>query len=133
MSELNPSSKPPPYGTVPIIGRLVSVYKLWYGFQNNFPKKSRYTLGEKIDRLFLEILELLLIGGYLSREKKLLYLQKAGAKLDILKFFLQISWEIKSLDNKKYIVLSEKLNEVGKMLGGWLKQLANKTPAGGRG
>ena len=118
---------------MPIIGRLVSVYKLWYGFQNNFPKKSRYTLGEKIDRLFLEILELLLIGGYLSREKKLLYLQKAGAKLDILKFFLQISWEIKSLDNKKYIVLSEKLNEVGKMLGGWLKQLANKTPAGGRG
>jgi len=47
----------------------------------------------------------------------------------VLKFFLQIAWEIKALENKKYIALSEKLNEVGKMLGGWRKGLENKTPA----
>jgi hypothetical protein len=40
-----------------------------------------------------------------------------------LGFFLQLSWEIKSLDSKKYIFLSEKLNEIGKMLGGWIKSL----------
>lgn len=50
-------------------------------------------------------------------------LQKANGKLDLLKFFLQISWEIKILDNKKYIVLSEQLNEIGKMIGGWSKGL----------
>lgn len=54
-------------------------------------------------------------------------LQKAAAKLDLLKFFLQIAWEIKSLDNKKYILLSEKLDEIGKMLGGWMKK-AQETP-----
>jgi len=47
----------------------------------------------------------------------------ASVKLDLLKFFLQIAWEIKSLDNKKYILLSERLNEIGKMLGGWIKAL----------
>jgi hypothetical protein len=26
------------------------------------------------------------------------------------------------LDNKKYIALSEKINEIGKILGGWLGQ-----------
>ena len=55
--------------------------------------------------------------------EKLISLKNASLKLDLLKFFLQISWEIKSLDNKKYIKLSEKLNEIGKMLGGWIKSL----------
>jgi len=56
-------------------------------------------------------------------------LQKAGIKLDTLKFILQISWEIKALDNKKYIILSEHLNEIGKMLGGWIRGIQNKTLA----
>jgi hypothetical protein len=37
----------------------------------------------------------------------------------VLKIFLMILWETKSLDNKKYIALSEKLNEIGRNLGGW--------------
>ena len=45
------------------------------------------------------------------------------SKLDLLKFFTQISWEMKSLDNKKYVTLSELLNEIGRMLGGWNRQL----------
>ncbi len=35
------------------------------------------------------------------------------------KIFLMMLWETKSLDNKKYIALSEKLNEIGRNLGGW--------------
>jgi len=50
--------------------------------------------------------------------------QKSSAKLDVLKLFLRVAWEIKALDNKKYIALSEKLDEIGRMLGGWLKQLS---------
>ena len=34
-----------------------------------------------------------------------------------------MSWDIKALDNKKYIALSEALSEPGKMLGGWYNQL----------
>ncbi len=40
-------------------------------------------------------------------------------KLDTLKIFLLILWETKSLDNKKYITLSLKIDEIGRMLGGW--------------
>lgn len=50
-------------------------------------------------------------------------MQKAAAKLDLAKFFLQLLWEIGALDNKKFIVLSEKLYEIGKMFGGWVRQL----------
>lgn len=68
----------------------------------------------------------MLIAGHLTKDQKLPYLQKAIGKLDTLKFFLQISWEIKVLDNKKYIALSNPLNEIGRMLGGWLRQLQLK-------
>ena len=89
----------------------------------NFTKESRYTLGQKIDSLFLEVIENIIKAGYSDKVEKEIFLKRASVKLDLLKFFLQIAWEIKSLDHKKYINLSEKLNEVGKMLGGWIKSI----------
>ncbi|MBI2054319.1 MAG: hypothetical protein HYT36_03220 [Candidatus Staskawiczbacteria bacterium] len=37
-------------------------------------------------------------------------------------------WGIKSSDNKKYIGLSERLNDVGKNLGGWHGKLTKQKP-----
>ena len=79
--------------------------------------------------MFIEIIELLFVASYLGKQEKLPYLQKAIRRLDVLKFFFQISWEIKALDNKKYISVSSNLNEIGRMLGGWIRGIQNKTPA----
>src|SRR3990167_11069242 len=127
MAELNSSFNPPPYRVLPIIGRSVLIYKLWHEILDHISKKSRYTLGTKIDLLFIETLELLFIASYLSKQEKLPYLKKSAIKLDLLKFFLQISWETKALDTKKYIALSEPLNEIGKMLGGWIRNVEKET------
>lgn len=112
---------------LPIIQRFIAIYKRWDEFRDHFPKKSRYAIGAKIDSLFIEIAELLFIARYLGGQNKLPSLQKAAGKLDLLKFFLQIAWELKTLDNKKYIALSEPLNEIGKMLGGWMRNTGYKT------
>jgi len=121
--------KTPPHFVSLIIQRLISIYKFWLEIQDHIPKKSRYTLFEKIDLRFLETIELALAANYLSKEQKLSYLQKAVHKLDVLKFLLQIAWETKNLDNKKYIILSEKLNEIGRMLGGWIKGIIKTNSA----
>jgi hypothetical protein len=94
------------------------------------PKKSRFTLGNKIDWLFIEIIELLYTASYLNKQEKIPYLKKSIRRLDVLKFFFQVAWEIKILDNKKYITISGCLNEIGRMLGGWVRGIENKTPAG---
>jgi len=120
---------PPVRTTLTIIQHLIATYKLWHEFLPHIPKDSRYTLGIKIDGLFVEMIELIFIASYLSKNQKIPYVQKAIAKLDLIKFFLQITWEIKALDNKKYIILSEKLNEIGKMLGGWYRQLSKENLA----
>ena len=113
MAELNPHINTlqgsPPKRILPIIQKFVAAYKLWNEFKNHFPKKSKYTLGGKIDTLFLEVIEFLFIAGYLNKEQKAPVLLRANGKLDLLKFFLQIAWELKTLDNKKYVILSEYL------------------------
>lgn len=100
---------------------MTDTYKLWHGFLPHFPRLSRYTLGAKIDALFTDLIELTLLAGYASRERKAAIVQDASAKLDSLKFFLQLGWELKALDHKKYAALSAPLTEAGRMLGGWRK------------
>jgi len=39
-----------------------------------------------------------------------------------------VLWESKSLENKRYVALSTKLDEVGRMLGGWNGQLTKNSP-----
>lgn len=92
-------------------------------------KLTRYSLGEKIDLLFIDLAELILIAGYAAREQKAPLVQKASIKLDALKFFLQVAWELKSIENKNFADLIARLAEVGKMLGGWQKQLLKETPS----
>jgi hypothetical protein len=106
-----------------VLQKCTEAYKLWHSFLVDMPRLSRFTLGTKIDGLFTDIIELILLAGYDSTPQKTTLVARASTKLDALKFFLQVAWEIKTLDNNKYLRISEPLNEVGKMLGGWRKQL----------
>lgn len=45
--------------------------------------------------------------------------------LDSVKFLLSIAWEAKLLSHKQYEEIALKLNDVGKMLGGWRKNIAS--------
>jgi len=71
----------------------------------------------------VEIIEAIATASFLAREEKLPYVRLSIRKVDTLKVFLMMLWETKSLDNKKYIVLSEKIDEIGRMFGGWNGQL----------
>ncbi len=91
---------------------------------------DRYTIGAKIDDIFLSLLEFIFRGCFAyDKFEKLSLVSQAIAKSDLLKFFLQISWEHKVIDHKNYGTLILLLDEVGRMLGGWKKSLAEKTPA----
>ncbi|MBN1325779.1 four helix bundle protein [Candidatus Falkowbacteria bacterium] len=112
---------------IPIITKFNESYKLWHAFLIHIPRLTRYTLGAKIDNFFTECLELSFLAGYSTKDSKLPIVQKLSAKFDCLKFFLKLIWEIKSLDNNKYIALMKPIAEVGNMIGGWQKSLKKQT------
>lgn len=99
------------------------VYFVWYQNYTTIPKTHRYSLGEKIDKLFIEAIEATITASFLSQTEKIPYVRLAIRKTDTLKILLMILWETKSLDNKKYISISIKIDEIGRMLGGWQGQL----------
>jgi len=114
---------------LPVIEHAVAVYKNWQEYRSHFPKKLRYTLGDKIDTLFIQILELLFVASYQNKNEKLPTISMALRKADILKFLLRIAWEVRAIETKKYIDISERMQELGRMIGGWKRGLESKTPA----
>ena len=113
---------------IPVVLKLKDAYAIWQDYLTHFPKANRFTIGSKIDILFLEAIEYAFLASYTQAEEKRLLLNKSISRIDLVKLLLQLAWEIKALDNKKYAHLAEKFVEIGKMLGGWKRQLANKTP-----
>jgi len=108
---------------LPILQKLKDVYLTWYNHYSIIPKVHRYSLGQKIDNLFIESVEAVVTASFLAREQKMPYVRLAIRKIDTLKIFLMILWETKSFNDKKYISLSGKIDEIGRMLGGWSGQL----------
>lgn len=95
----------------------------------NINRLDRLTIGTKIDDIFLSILELIFRACFAyDKFEKLSLVSQAIGKNDLLKFFLQIGWEHKLLNHKKYGEIILYLDEVGRMLGGWKKSLLEKTP-----
>lgn len=112
---------------IPVILKLKNTYGVWQKYLVHFPKSNRFTLGSKIDELFLMSIEYCFLASYSSYSDKIIYIDKAISRCDLLKLLLLIAFENKDLDIKKYIHLSEEFLEVGKMLGGWRKQIIEKT------
>jgi hypothetical protein len=107
----------------PIILKTYELYKIFYGYLELFPKKDKYTLGAKIENYLLNILELLLLASSSVKDKKLPCLQQANIKFDTLKILIRLAYEIKVLDEKKYLMIQKYIQEIGKMLGGWQRSL----------
>lgn len=109
-----------------MLQKVKSAYVLWHGYYLTISKTHRYTLGQRIDNVFIELIEAIATASFLTRTEKLPYVRRAIQKTDTVKILLMILWEAKSLDNKKYIALSVKIDEIGKMLGGWNGQLSKQ-------
>ena len=96
---------------------------IWIEVANHIPKGSRYTIGQRIENKFLDLLELSYIAYFSDKDKKHKKISECILVLDTLKFLVSIAWEAKLISNKHCEKISLKLNEIGKMFGGWKNSL----------
>ena len=106
---------------IPIFKEAFNLYKLFYSYRNTLSKQDRYTLWQRCENLILDILENILWASYLSKSEKLPVLEKTSLKLNLLRVILRLCKEVKAIDSKKYILSQEIVDEIGRMLGGWIK------------
>jgi len=100
---------------------------LWITIVVHIPKSARYTLGARIENKFLTLLELSYIAYFTEKEKKIEKILNCILTLDTLKFFIHTAWEAKFISNQQYTAIAIKLDESGKMLGGWKRNLEMNT------
>ncbi len=85
-----------------------------------FPKRVRFTFADRINNLALDMVEDLTEAQYTHQKRAVL--QRVNLRLEKLRILLRISCEQKYLSYKAYEHAMRSVNEVGKMLGGWIKQ-----------
>jgi hypothetical protein len=104
------------------------LYQLFYAYAKYFPKKDRHTLGHRCENLILDILELIFLALTADLGGKLQILKKISAKLNVLRIFIRLLKEIKIFDLKRYIIVQKEINDIGILLGSWIKNLTQKEP-----
>jgi len=98
---------------------------IWIKTVPHIPKNARYTIGARIENKFLDLLELSYIAYFTGKERKLERIVNCILTLDTLKFLVSVAWEAKLISHKQCEEIAIKLDEIGKMFGGWKKNIDN--------
>jgi|SRR3989338_2445260 len=96
-------------------------YKNLYINLRQIPKRDRFTWGERCELLALELLRSISRATYASRPSKQSLLNIASDAVDMLKIYLRLGIELHILSQRHGIDRQAELQELGKMLGGWIK------------
>jgi hypothetical protein len=108
---------------IPIFHKIYDLYKLLASYHNRIPKSQRYTLWSKCENTSLAILESLLETSFLKNEERTESLHTMSHKLDLLKVLVRLAKETRTIDQKQYLEIQSLIQEIGKMLGGWIKSV----------
>jgi len=87
-----------------------------------FPRAHRFGLGERVQRLMLDFQDSLVEAGKSKAEARRASLQRADIQLEQLRGWIRISRELDLFTVSQYEHVSRAVSEVGRLLGGWIKQ-----------
>lgn len=106
--------------------KTVSLFCNWNIIVKTLNKDYRYSLGIKISTLFTDVIEQVSLAQFSSDQYRTVYIERAIAKNDTLKFMIYTLYELKGIDETKMLKLSVDAEEIGKMLYGWKRSIETK-------
>jgi hypothetical protein len=86
-----------------------------------FPRSFRFTVGERLVSNGLDLLLALVEAAYSARKGELL--ETASRKTNGVRYLLRLSKDLRLVSMDGYAFASGKLEEIGRMVGGWQKSL----------
>jgi four helix bundle protein len=89
---------------------------------NRFPKKQRFVLGQQIENELLGIIKDIILAN--NERNKTEILKRISVRLDTLRILIRLAKDLKFLSIKQYGNAAVKMNEIGKLLSGWMKKFA---------
>lgn len=111
---------------IPILKKSHDLYRTFNEYRRLVPKQDRFTIYERSENAILDMVECILEAGYSKSRDKVVILERASIKLNLIRFFVRLMKETRSLDTKKYTTLQSHIDEIGRMLGGWIRSSASR-------
>jgi hypothetical protein len=91
----------------------------------HLPRSYRVILGDRLMQSGLDLLLLLVRAAYLPAHspRKGELLDRAGLETNTLRYLLRMTKDLHQLSVDSYSYASERIEEIGRMTGGWRKSL----------
>lgn len=84
-----------------------------------FPRSQKFTLGDRIQTTALDVLERLIEATYTRARAR--SLEAANLGVEKLRILCRLAADLRVLDLRRYEFAARSLDEVGRLIGGWLR------------
>jgi hypothetical protein len=108
---------------LPILDTCYRLYKQLYSINGTLAKAQYYRIGISTEQTILELIEKLVLGQNAPRLQKRTYLLLASAQLEIVRVKIRLYVELELGNQTRLFQSSAMCNDIGRMLGGWIKSL----------
>jgi hypothetical protein len=120
--------KPGPYAG--LLAKLEEVEDYTHIALRQFPRVERYALCADIRKSLANIQRLAVVAW--KRYHKKTTLQDLDVEIEILRMWIRKSYRLRYISDHRYEVWSKHVNEVGRMVGGWIRADRQKFRAAAR-
>ena len=84
-----------------------------------FPRSHKFTLGDRIETIALNVLEALIEATYTRDRAEAL--RRANLGIEKLRFLIQLAADLRLLDRRRYEHAARSLDDTGRLISGWMK------------
>lgn len=95
-----------------------------------FPKSQRFVVTQRLHAAVLDFQEAIFDANAGSGAQRLQHLQAADAHLNKLRLYLRLARQWEWLSSGQYEHASRMVAEVGRLLGGWIRQTRSAAASG---
>jgi hypothetical protein len=116
---------PPPNQNlnIPLFHKLDILYQTLYRIGTHLPKRDKLGIWTSIETQCLEIITLVITAAFTAPPEKQEMLAKARIHTEIIKRLIRSAHELRIIQEKTYISLQSSLQEISKMIYGWIRYL----------
>jgi hypothetical protein len=108
---------------LPVVVQKAYEFSIWLIRKvENFPRSYRFSVGDRLVQGILDLLLRLVDAAY-ARDKFRI-LSEVNAMLNRLRFLLRLAKDLNLLNVDSYGHAAERVEEIGRMVGGWRKASA---------
>ena len=108
-----------------IIAKTYDLLKFSLPSLAKFPRNHKFTLGDRIQTMLGELLELTIEAYYAPKSRKKELLHRINILLEKLRYYFRLCFDLALYPSTRYGEFAKRLDEIGRMCGGWLKSLDN--------